>query len=81
MRHNDGTSYRAKLGDDIIGTSALPPFFKVANADEVGIHAPDNRKGDALRTWVRSFSRFQKEALVRSAKTGVMLCLDGSVFR
>ena len=60
----------ATLGQDIIGTSALPAFFKVANADDVGITAPDNRQGDALRTWVRSFSGFQKEALVRSAKTG-----------
>ena len=60
----------AKLGEDIIGTSALAPFFKLTNADEVGITAPDNRKGDAVRTWVRSFSGFQKEALVRSAKTG-----------
>lgn len=60
----------AKLGEDIIGTSALPAFFKVANADAVGLQAPENRKGDAVRTWVRSFSGFQKEALVRSAKTG-----------
>lgn len=60
----------AKLGEDIIGSSALPAFFKVANAEVVGIQAPKNRKGDALRTWVRSFSGFQKEALVRSAKTG-----------
>ncbi|NBT42504.1 MAG: OsmC family peroxiredoxin, partial [Alphaproteobacteria bacterium] len=60
----------AKLGEDIIGTSALPAFFKVDNADEVGITAPENRMGDALRTWVRSFSGFQKEAFVRSAKTG-----------
>ena len=62
----------AKLGEDIIGTSALPAFFKVDNADEVGITAPENRMGDALRTWVRSFSGFQKEAFVRSAKTGDM---------
>ena len=60
----------AKLGEDIIGTSVLAPFFKLANADEVGITAPENRKGDAVRTWVRSLSGFQKEALVRSAKTG-----------
>ena len=60
----------AKLGDNIIGTSGLAPFFKVANAEEVSIDAPENRKGDALRTWVRSLSGFQKEALVRSAKTG-----------
>lgn len=60
----------AKLGEDIIGTSGIAPFFKVSNADDVLIDAPENRLGDALRTWVRSLSGFQKEALVRSAKTG-----------
>ena len=48
----------------------MPAFFKVANADEIGIEAPKNRIGDAVRTWVRSFSGVQKEALARSAKTG-----------
>ncbi len=56
------------LGEDVIGASSLPPFFKVSNAQAVA--APENRKGDALRTYVSSFSGFQKEALVRSAKTG-----------
>ena len=42
----------AKLGQDIIGTSGLAPFFKLSNADEVSITAPETRKGDALRTWV-----------------------------
>ncbi|MEM6579368.1 MAG: OsmC family peroxiredoxin, partial [Pseudomonadota bacterium] len=60
----------AKLGENIIGTSGLAPFFKVGNPDEVGIDAPANRKGDALRTWVRSLSGFQKEALIRSHNTG-----------
>ena len=60
----------AALGDDIIGSSGVAPFYKVTNADAVSIDAPENRKGDALRTWVRSLSGFQKEALVRSAKTG-----------
>lgn len=60
----------AKLGENLIAQSGLTPFFKVANADTVGIVAPENRKGDALRTWVRSLSGFQKEALVRSARTG-----------
>ena len=60
----------SQLGDNIIGKSSLEPFFLVSNADEVSIDAPNNRKGDALRTWVRSLSGFQKEALVRSAKTG-----------
>jgi organic hydroperoxide reductase OsmC/OhrA/uncharacterized OsmC-like protein len=59
----------SKLGQNIIGASATAPFFKVANADALGIDAPDNRKGDALRTSVRSLSGFQKEALVRSART------------
>jgi organic hydroperoxide reductase OsmC/OhrA/uncharacterized OsmC-like protein len=58
----------ATLGDDIIGKSDQPAFFKVSNP--AGIRAPDNRKGDAVRTHVRSLSGFQKEALVSSAKTG-----------
>ena len=60
----------AAFGENLIGTSNVAPFFKVTNADDVSINAPENRKGDALRTWVRSLSGFQKEALVRSAKTG-----------
>jgi len=56
------------LGEDVIGTSELAPFFKVTDAP--GVDAPENRKGDALRTSVRSLSGFQKEALVHSAKTG-----------
>lgn len=58
------------IGEDIINSSGLPPFFLLGNAEEVGIEAPENRKGDALRTWVRSLSGFQKEALVRSERTG-----------
>lgn len=60
----------AQIGENIIGTGTLPPFFKVANADEVSIQSPENRRGDSLRTWARSLSGFQKEALVRSALTG-----------
>ena len=60
----------ATIGQDIIGTSGLPPFFKLANPESLGIDAPQNRKGDALRTAVRSLSGFQKEALVRSTRTG-----------
>ena len=60
----------AALGEDLISASGAPAFFKVSNADEVTISSPENRMGDALRTWVRSLSGFQKEALVRSARTG-----------
>ena len=60
----------ARLGENIIGTSEKPPFFKLVNQNALNLEAPQNRKGDALRTWVRSLSGFQKEALICSAKTG-----------
>ncbi len=28
-----------KLGEDIIGTSVVPPFFKVGNGDDVGVRS------------------------------------------
>lgn len=61
-----------KLGDNIIATSATAPFFGVANGADVGLSAPENRKGDAVRCWVASLSGFQKEALVVSARSGLM---------
>jgi len=57
-------------GENIINSCGLPHFFLLNNADDVGINAPQLRRGDALRTWVRSLSGFQKEALVKSARTG-----------
>ena len=60
----------ARLGENMIGASEKPPFFKLANQNALNLEAPQNRKGDALRTWVRSLSGFQKEALICSAKTG-----------
>ena len=59
-----------KLGEDIIGQSATARFFRVADPEAVGIEPPPLRRGDALRTWVRSLSGFQKEALIASARTG-----------
>ena len=59
------------IGQNIIESSGLAPFFRVNNADDVGLHPPDLRRGDAVRTWVRSLSGFQKEALVTSARTGL----------
>jgi len=60
----------ATLGENIIGAGGIPPFFAVANADEVAIDTPENRMGEALRTWGHSLSGFQKEALIRSSLTG-----------
>lgn len=57
-------------GANVLGASTKPSFFPVANADAVGIAAPTPRLGDGLRTWVRSLSVFQKEALVASSRTG-----------
>jgi uncharacterized OsmC-like protein len=59
----------ANIGTNIIGVSDGPAFFRVENATAVGIDTPPNRKGDALRSWVRSLSGFQKEAIIRSART------------
>ncbi|MEO1248935.1 MAG: OsmC family peroxiredoxin, partial [Pseudomonadota bacterium] len=58
------------VGVNKIAESALSPFFKVGNASEVGIQPPALRRGDALLTWVRSQSGFQKDAIVTSARTG-----------
>lgn len=60
-----------KLGENIIAESGLSPFFKVANAGDIGLSPPPLRRGDAVRTFVRSLSGFQKEALVTSARSGL----------
>ena len=60
-----------KLGENVIAASGIPPFFKVANAKELDIGVPHLRRGEALRTSVRSLSGFQKETLVSSARTGI----------
>ncbi len=59
------------IGENIIDQSGLAPFFKISNPHALGLEAPQIRHGDALQTWVRSFSGFQKEALVVSAQTGL----------
>ena len=59
-----------RLGKNIIAESKFPPFFKLSNSNEAATSSPINRKGEALRTWVRSLSGFQKEALVKSTLTG-----------
>ena len=56
--------------ENILETCGLPIFFKVDNADAVGISAPENRKGLAVRTFIRSLSFMQKEALVVSGTAG-----------
>lgn len=57
-------------GPNILAESGSPLFFELLNAADVGIAPPETRMGDSLRTWVRSLSVFQKEALVASSRTG-----------
>jgi uncharacterized OsmC-like protein len=47
-----------------------PLFFKLKNADEIGLKLPEKRLGEDLRTVARSLTLFQKEAIVTSASTG-----------
>ncbi|MXQ07304.1 OsmC family peroxiredoxin [Alphaproteobacteria bacterium GH1-50] len=61
-----------RLGENIIAESGVAPFFRVSNPEAVGLTPPENRLGEAARTWVRSLSGFQKEALVVSARSGLM---------
>lgn len=58
------------MGPNILAESTTPLFYELANPADVGIAPPDSRMGDSLRTWVRSLSVFQKEALVASSRTG-----------
>lgn len=52
--------------------SGKPLFFRVGNAGDLGIVPPALRRGDAIRTCVRSLSAMQKEALVVSGRTGAV---------
>lgn len=52
--------------------SGLPLFFPVAEPDKTGIAPPENRRGEAVSTWIRSLSGMQKEALVASRRTGTV---------
>ncbi len=52
--------------------SGLPYFFKVANPDDVDLGTLPLRKGDAIRTCVRSLSHMQKEALVSANSTNTI---------
>jgi len=61
-----------QLMDNPLKASGKPLFFKVANPEDIGLAAPDNRKGQSVRLAVRSLSVMQKEALVVSSLTGTM---------
>ena len=55
---------------DLLGTDPRPLFFPLANSRDIGLAPPANRRGMALRTWVRALAGMQKEALVINGATG-----------
>ncbi len=59
-----------KAEPDILVESGIPLFFEIANAESAGFMPPGNRLGQALRTYVRSLSGMQKEAVVVSSLSG-----------
>ncbi len=54
---------------DILGSDLRPPFFPVGNAPQVGLVAPEDRRGVPVRTWVRALAGMQKEAVVLNGAT------------
>jgi len=52
--------------------SGKPLFFKVGNAGELDLAAPEPRLGQSVRLAVRSLSVMQKEALVINSLTGAV---------
>ncbi len=54
--------------DNQLIASGLPIFFEIGN--RVGLELPENRHGQTVRTWARSLSVMQKEAIVLSARSG-----------
>lgn len=59
------------MGENVLGNDPRPLFFRIADAEELGLRAPEDRYGVSLRTWARSLSGMQKEALVVNGSTGI----------
>lgn len=57
-------------GPNVLEECGLPFFFEVENAAEKGFSVGPDRYGQSVRTWVRSLSVMQKEAVVVNGATG-----------
>ena len=60
----------ASREDNLLMASGLPIFFEIGNLDELGLELPGNRHGQSVRTWARSLTVMQKEAIVLSERSG-----------
>ena len=56
--------------DNLLLASGLPIFFEIGNFDELGLSLPSDRHGQSVRTWARSLTVMQKEAIVFSERSG-----------
>ena len=56
-------------GPNVLAENGKPLFFELVAPGRSVFTPPETRMGDSLRTWVRSLSVFQKEALVASSRT------------
>ena len=59
---------------NVLGADERPRFFPAGNGADIGLAAPADRRGLAVRTWARSLAGMQKEALVTGS-------VDGRVWR
>lgn len=50
--------------------SGYPIFFAIDDVADLGLALPANRHGQSVRTWARSLTVMQKEAIVVSARSG-----------
>lgn len=50
--------------------SGLPIFFGIDNFEALDLNLPANRHGQSIRTWARSLTVMQKEAIVVSTRSG-----------
>ena len=50
--------------------SGLPIFFRIDNWEGLDLGLPANRHGQSVRTWVRSLTVMQKEAIVVNVRSG-----------
>jgi len=55
---------------DLLLESGLPIFFEIGNFEALGLNLPANHHGQSVRTWARSLTVMQKEAIVVSARSG-----------
>ena len=60
----------ANQEQNLLLESGLPIFFEIDNFSELNLNVPGDRHGQSVRTWARSLTVMQKEAIVLSVRSG-----------